>query len=87
MCRLQATPPRCFDFQQAGVSHTEFFQPVGNAMSANVLARLFDRRAPHAAVREGAAARWDLRACVLLQRRAARLRFRPSAAGRRNGDV
>ena len=44
MCRLQATPPRCFDFHQAGVSQTEFFHAVGNAMSAaNVLARLFDR--------------------------------------------
>ena len=43
MCRLQAIPPRCFDFQQAGVSQTEFLHAVGNAISANVLARLFDR--------------------------------------------
>ena len=43
MCRLQAIPPRRFDFQQAGVSQREFLHAVGNAMSANVLARLFDR--------------------------------------------
>ena len=47
MCR--SIQPRCFDFHQAGVSQTEFFHAVGNAMSANVLARLFDRRALHAA--------------------------------------
>ena len=43
MCRLQAIPPRRFDFEQAGVSKKDFLHAVGNAMSANVLARLFDR--------------------------------------------
>jgi site-specific DNA-cytosine methylase len=43
MCRLQAIPPRRFDFEQAGVSQKDFLHAVGNAMSANVLARLFDR--------------------------------------------
>ena len=42
-CRLQAIRPRRFDFEQAGVSQKGFLHAVGNAMSANVLARLFDR--------------------------------------------
>ena len=42
-CRLQAMPPRRFDFEQAGVSQKDCLHAVGNAMSASVLARVFDR--------------------------------------------
>jgi len=43
MCRLQAIPPRRFDFNRAGVSRKGFLHAVGNAMSANVLARVLGR--------------------------------------------
>ena len=43
MCRLQAIPPRRFDFDRAGVSRKDFLHAVGNTMSANVLARVLDR--------------------------------------------
>lgn len=48
MCRLQCIPPKLFDYMRAGVSETAFLQAVGNAMNANVLARVL-RRALHAA--------------------------------------
>lgn len=41
MCRLQGIPPGRFRPELIGISETHFLQAVGNAMSANVLARLF----------------------------------------------
>ena len=32
MCRLQAIPPRRFDFEQAGVSKKHFLHAIGNAI-------------------------------------------------------
>ena len=43
MCRLQAIPPHRFDFERAGVSRKDFLHAIGNAMSANVLARVLGR--------------------------------------------
>ena len=48
MCRLQAIPPHRFDFERAGVSRKGFVHAIGNAMSANVLAKVLGR-ALHAA--------------------------------------
>ena len=42
-CRLQTIPPHRFDFERAGVSRKDFLRAIGNSMSANVLARVFDR--------------------------------------------
>ena len=43
MCRLQATPPHRFDFERAGISRKDFLHAIGNAVSANVLARVLGR--------------------------------------------
>ena len=48
MRRVQAIPPRRFDFEHAGVSQKDFVHAVGTAMRANVLARVLGR-ALHAA--------------------------------------
>ena len=48
MCRLQCIPPGRYKFDKAGIRQKDFLHAVGNAMSANVLARVLDR-ALHAA--------------------------------------
>ena len=45
---MQAIPPHRFDFERAGVSRKDFLHAIGNAMSANALARVLGR-ALHAA--------------------------------------
>ena len=43
MRRSQAIPPHRFELESAGVSRKDFLHAMGNAVSANVLARVLGR--------------------------------------------